>query len=117
MPWSDASVGGHTLDHRLRPIQITRLEASVDRLWPPGSYALGLAAARVASAIVSSSRRSCSVLAVLDGEFGVRQSVGIVPAALSTEGIAATWTPILTSRESVKLMSALNRSTQESRVR
>jgi malate dehydrogenase len=115
VPWSDASIGGHTLEHQLEPVQITRLENGVDRLWPPGPYALGQAAAHTALAIVSSARRSCSVLAVLDGEFGVKQGVGVIPTMLSATGIASTWTPALTSRESVKLMSALMTSPREGR--
>lgn len=117
VPWSDVSIGGHQLEHRLEPIQITRLEAGVERLWPPGPYALGVAAAQVTNAIVSSARRSCSVLTVLDGEFGVKHGVGIVPAMLSPTGITETWVPTLTSRDSVKLMSALSVFSQQGRLR
>jgi len=117
VPWSDASIGGHALEHRLEPIQVTRLEATSDRLWPPGPHALGRAAARVTTAILTSSRRSCSILVALDGEFGVKHGVGVVPAALSTSGIAATWTPTITSRESVRLMTALSTPPQESKHR
>jgi malate dehydrogenase len=107
VPWSDASVGGHALEHRLEAVQITRLESGAERLWPPGPYALGLAAARASLAVVSSARRSCSALTVLDGEFGVRHVVGVVPATLSADGIAETQAPALTTRESVRLLTAL----------
>jgi malate dehydrogenase len=107
IPWSDVSLGGHRLSERLEPVQVTRLERGVARLWPPGPYALGLAAARMALAIVGSSRRPHSVLTVLDGEFGVKRRVGIIPARLSPAGIARTWVPPLSSRESVQVMSAL----------
>ncbi len=115
--WSDASIGGHTLEHRLEPVQVTRLEAVADRLWPPGPYALGLAAARVTTALMTSARRSCSVLAVLNGEFGVKDNVGVIPVWLSSAGIVSSWTPTLTSRESVKLMSALSAPPAEGRQR
>jgi malate dehydrogenase len=108
VPWSDASIGGHTLEHRLHSVQITRLENTVDRLWPPGPYALGEAAARVALAVVASARRAFSVLTILNGEFGVKNSVGIIQARLSPSGISETRVPLLTSRESVKVMSALS---------
>ena len=53
-----------------------------------GPFALGLAAARVAEALVRHSRRAFSVLTVLGGEFGVRGRVGAMPVHLSPSGIA-----------------------------
>ncbi|OFW12693.1 MAG: hypothetical protein A3H29_07075 [Acidobacteria bacterium RIFCSPLOWO2_02_FULL_67_21] len=107
VPWSEASIGGYALQQMLSPPQLSRIEARVARLWPPGAYALGAAAAGVIRAILFSSRRSCSVLASLGGEFGVRNRVGIVPAWLAPQGIAQTRTPALTPRERVQLEIAL----------
>ncbi len=107
VPWSEASVGGHSLERTLTQVQLARIEARVARLWPPGAYTLGLAAARVAQAIVHSSRRAFSVLTVLDGEFGVRNRVGTLPALLSASGIAYTQVPSLNTRERVQVETAL----------
>ena len=107
VPWSEASIGGYSLERVLSQVQLTRIEARAARLWPPGPFALGLAAARVTEALVQSSRRAFSVLTVLGGEFGVRGRVGALPVILSPEGIAHTRVPTLNTRERVRLETAL----------
>jgi malate dehydrogenase len=107
VPWSEASIGGYALDRVLSQVQLTRVEARVARLWPPGPYALGAAAARVAEAILHASRRSFSVLTALGGEFGVRGRVGSLPALLASRGIVHVRVPALTAKERVQLETAL----------
>jgi malate dehydrogenase len=107
VPWSEASIGGYSLERVLSQVQLTRIEARAARLWPPGPFALGLAAARVTEAIVRHSRRVFSVLMMLGGEFGVRGRVGAVPAHLTLSGIAQTRVPTLNTRERVRLETAL----------
>jgi malate dehydrogenase len=107
VPWSDASIGGLALERALTQTELRRVEARASRLWPPGPFTLGSAAARVAEAIVRSSRRARSVLTVLDGEFGVRGCAGALPALLCPAGIAHTRTPSLNTRERVQLDVAL----------
>jgi malate dehydrogenase len=105
--WSEASIGGYALDRVLAPVQQTRVEARVRRLWPPRPYALGLAAATVAEGAVRSARRAYSVLCVLDGEFGIRDRVAIVPALLASTGIVHRRLPSLSARERIQLETAL----------
>lgn len=107
VPWSDASIAGYAIDRALSQVQLSRIEGRVARLWPPGPYALGAAAARVAGAILESSRRSFDVLTVLGGEFGVRGRVATVPALLASRGIVHTRVPSLNTRERVQLDTAL----------
>ena len=107
VPWSEASIGGHALERVLTQVQLSRIEGRVAHLWPPGPYALGLAAARVAEALVTTSLRTFSVLTVLGGEFGARNTVGVLPALLSTQGIASVRVPALTTRERVQVENAL----------
>ena len=54
VPWSDASIGGYALERVVSQVQLRRLEARVARLWPPGPYALGAAAARLVFALLES---------------------------------------------------------------
>jgi malate dehydrogenase len=109
VPWSEASIGGYALERVLSQVQLTRVAARAARLWPPGPYALGQAAACVAAGILHSARRTFSVLTVLNGEFGVRGRVGTVPARLSSTGIVQTRVPSLSVRERVDLETALTR--------
>ena len=107
VPWSGASIGGYPLEAVLPPARVARIEARVARLWPPGPFALGAAAARVVSGLLASDRRTYNVLIVLDGEFGARNRLGTVPAVLGPLGIASTRVPPLNSRERVRVDIAL----------
>jgi malate dehydrogenase len=107
VPWSEASIGGYALEHVLTQVQLTRIEARAARLWPPGAYTLGMAAARVAEAILAGSRETFSVLTLLDGEFNARNRVGTLPVLLGSPGIVHTRLPTLNGRERVLLETAL----------
>jgi malate/lactate dehydrogenase len=107
VPWSEASIAGYSLERVLSQVELRRVEARVERLWPPGVYALGTAAAGVAEAILGSSRRSLSVLTMLSGEFNVRDRVGAIPAFFGPTGIVHTRVPTLSTRERVRLDSVL----------
>jgi malate dehydrogenase len=103
VPWSEASIGGYALERTLDQVQLNRLEGRLPSLWPPGPYTLGLAAGRVTEAILESSRSAVAVLTMLNGEFGVTNRIGTVPALLSSSGIVHTRTPALNTRERVML--------------
>jgi malate dehydrogenase len=107
IPWSEASIGGYSLERAVSQVQLRRIEARAARLWPPGPYALGAAAARVVEGVLDAARRSYNILTVLDGEFGVRDRVAAVPALLASHGVARIRTPLLNTREQVQLDTAL----------
>jgi malate dehydrogenase len=109
VPWGEASIGGYALERVLTQVQLRHVDARLARLWPPGPHTLGLAAARVAEALVTSARRAMNVLAVLDGEFGVRDRAGVLPCLLSPAGIATVRLPELNTRERVQLETALGK--------
>jgi malate/lactate dehydrogenase len=108
VPWSEASIGGYAMQRVLSQVQLARIEARAVRLWPPGPYTLGAAAAGVTEGILSNSRRSFSVLTQLGGEFGVRNRAGALPARLAAHGIVQTRVPELSTREHVRLQTALS---------
>jgi malate/lactate dehydrogenase len=107
VPWSEGSIAGYPLQAMLSQVAQARVEGRLRHLWPPGPYVLGAAAARITSALVSSSRQSFSVLTQLRGEFAVRDRPGILPARLAAGGIVQTRVPELTTRERVQLQAAL----------
>jgi malate dehydrogenase len=107
VPWSEASIGGYAIQRVLSQVQLRRVEARVARLWPPGPYALGAAAARVTDAILSNSRQSFSIITQLEGEFGLKRRPGTLPARLAAGGIARVRVPELGTREHVRLQTVL----------
>lgn len=107
VPWGEASIGGYALDRVLTQVQLTRIQARLAHLWPPGPYALGAAAARTVEGVLHGSRGSYAVITPLGGEFGVRNRVGILPALLGPQGIVRTRVPSLSPREQVQLATAL----------
>ena len=107
IPWSEASIGGYALERTVSQVQLRRLEARTARLWPPGPFALGAAAARVVEGMLDAARHSYNILTVLEGEFGVRDRVAAVPALLGPNGVASVRTPLLNRREQVQLDTAL----------
>ena len=107
VPWGEASIGGYSLDRVLTQVQLRRVETRLARLWPPGPQALGVAAAKIAEALVTSSRRAMNVLTVLGGEFGIRDRAGVLPCLLTPPGIAHVRLPDLNTRERVRLETAL----------
>ncbi len=107
VPWSEASIGGYALERALSQVQIARIEGRASRLWPPGPYTLGAAAARAAEAIGSSGRQRLSVLTLLGGEFGVRNRIGALPVLLNARGIADVRVPALNTRERVLIETSL----------
>jgi len=107
IPWSEASMAGYALERTLSQVQLTRIDARAARLWPPGPYTLGLAAASVVEALLRSARRAPSVLMPLDGEFGARGTLGAMPALLAPSGVVDVRVPSLSTRERVQLESAL----------
>lgn len=107
VPWSEASIAGYSLDRVLTQVQIARLEARAPRLWPPGPYTLGVAAARAAEAVVTAARERLSALTLLAGEFGIRNRIGALPVLLDRHGIADVRVPALNTRERVLLETSL----------
>ena len=107
IPWSEASIGGYPLEAVLSQPSLSRIQARVPHLWPPGPYTLGAAAARIVQGLLSSSRQSFNILTQLGGEFGVRNRPGAIPARLGARGILQARMPELTTRERVLLGTAL----------
>lgn len=107
VPWGEASIAGYALDRVLSAVQVRRIEARLPRLWPPGPYTLGMAAAAVVAAIATAARQRVSALTLLGGEFGVRNRIGVLPVLLNRHGVADVRVPVLSTRERVLLETAL----------
>ena len=104
--WSSASVGGYPLEDRLPPPAVARLRRRVDRLWPPGPYALASAAARVVEAVAAGGSRRVFTCFVAD-ESRRSASAPSVAVTLHAGGVGAVVTPRLSPSERVQLDNAL----------
>jgi lactate/malate dehydrogenase family protein len=109
VPWDEAAIGGRRAIDVLSPPAIVRLDARLPRLWPPGPLTLASAATRV---VVSATRRSheavCLFVALSRDESPARR-VGVLPAHVTEAGISHLLTPTLSTRDRVRLDTALQR--------
>jgi malate/lactate dehydrogenase len=102
--WSQATVNGAALTGRLSAAQIAAIESRLRRLWPPGPYTLGSAAARASEAIVKGSRTELTMAVALDGELNMRGVVTALPVRLGPEGVKQIIEPELSPQEAVRLV-------------
>ena len=97
IPWSEATVGGYALERVLTQARLARLEARCAHLWPLGPYVLGVAAARMAQAMVVGSRSALHAFTL----------VGTMPVHVGPQGIVDIITPHLSARDRVGLDTIL----------
>ena len=107
VPWDQATIAGFALTRTISQAQLARLEARVARLWPPGPFALGAAAAWLAEAMIGRSRSTFQAFTLLNGELGIRNQVGALPVRLGPTGVVAVTLPELSTRDRVRLQTVL----------
>jgi malate dehydrogenase len=107
VPWEDASVAGRRATDVLSPPAITRLDGRLSRLWPPGPFTLASAATRALSALFRRNNHVVCVFVAVTREDGDRGRVAMLPVQLHAGGIAAVRTPTLSTRDRVRLDTAL----------
>lgn len=109
VPWEAASIGGRRAIDVLTPPVITRIEDRLTRMWPPAATTLGSAAARVLASMVTRAPRAHVLqVAVARGPTAPGQSA-MLPARMHPLGILRVEPPPLSSRDRVRLETALAR--------
>ena len=107
VPWDEASIAGRCATQVLTAAQLARLEARIARLWPPGSYALAAAAARlVQTALTRSGRVHAAQVAVTRDE-GIPGRSATMPVTLHPSGIATLVPPALSARDRVRFETSM----------
>jgi malate dehydrogenase len=107
VPWDEASIAGRCAAQVLTAAQLTRLEARIARLWPPGSYSLAAAAARlVQTALTRSARVHAAQVAVTRDE-GIPGRSATMPVTLHPAGIASLVPPALSTRDRVRFETSM----------
>lgn len=109
VPWEDASIGGRRAREVLGPPAVTRLEARLPRLWPPGPLTLAAAATRLL--VSAAARRPEGVIAfvAVTRDEGNRGRVAMLPITVGPQGLAKVLMPTLSTRDQVRLDTALHR--------
>lgn len=109
VPWEGASIGGRRAIDVLAPPAITRIEDRLPRTWPPAATTLGSAAARVLGSMITRAPRAHVLqVAVVRGPALPGRSA-MLPARLCPQGILRVEPPPLSSRDRVRLETALAR--------
>ena len=101
IPWTDASVAGHGAASIMSAPQLNRVERRLRGLWPPGSNALGTAAALFCEGVVMGSRRIVCAFVSLDRDNGTRAPVCAWPVAIGAAGLERVTAPALSVRDQV----------------
>jgi malate dehydrogenase len=101
IPWSEASVAGHSVTSVLTAPQLNLVERRLRGLWPSGSNALGTAAALFCESVVTGSRRIFSAFVSLDRDNGTKAPVCAWPVSVGPSGLDRVMTPVLSGRDKV----------------
>ena len=107
VPWDDAAIGGRRATDVLSPPAITRLDGRLGRLWPPGPITLASAATRFLRAAANRSRLTLSAFVAVTREEGELGRAGMLPVIVHSTGLATVVTPTLSTRDRVRLETAL----------
>ncbi len=108
VPWEDASIAGRRATSVLTPPALTRLDARLSKLWPPGPLTLAAAGARAIGSAVMMTPRTISAFVAFAREGSALQPVGMLPVIVSPRGVDGVLAPLLSTRDRVRLETALS---------
>jgi malate dehydrogenase len=107
VPWDEASIGGRCATNVLSAAQLARLDARTARLWPPGPYALGSAAARMLRTAFTRSPRTHAAQVAVTRDEGLPGRSAMMPVTLGPAGIVSLVPPSLSTRDRVRFETAM----------
>lgn len=107
VPWDEASIAGRTSTEVLNAAQLARLDARIARLWPPGPYALGSAAARMVRTAITRTARVHAALVAVTRDEGSPGRSAMMPVTLQPAGIATLVPPALSARDRVRFETTM----------
>jgi len=97
--WEAATAFNQPIGNVLPAHQLASLSSRLSALWPPAAYTLAAAAARVAEALVSGSRRRYTCFAPVDVAGAGRGLIAAVPVQIVRGGIGRVFEPALSRYE------------------
>jgi malate/lactate dehydrogenase len=109
VPWESGSINGRRAIDVLTPPMLTRIEDRLPRLWPPAAIALGSAASRVMRTMLTRAPHAHVVQVVPARDEHTSGQSAMLPARFEPRGIRRVETLPLSSRDRVRLDTALAR--------
>jgi malate dehydrogenase len=107
VPWDEASIAGRTATEVLNAAQLARLDARIARLWPPGPFALGSAAARMVRTAITRTGRVHAALVAVTRDEGSPGRSAMMPVTLQPAGIATLVQPALSSKDRIRFETTM----------
>ena len=107
VPWDEVAIAGRSATAVLSAAQLARLDARIARLWPPGPYALGSAAARLIQTALTRAPRVHAATVAVTREEGSPGLSAMMPVTLGPAGIATLVPPALSARDRVRLETTM----------
>ena len=107
VPWDETAIAGKRATEVLSAAQLARLDARIARLWPPGPYALGSAAARVIRTALTRAPRVHSAIVAVNRDEGSPGRSAMMPVTLAPAGIATLVPPALSARDRVRFETTM----------
>jgi malate/lactate dehydrogenase len=107
VPWEDASIAGRRATAILSPPAMTRLDARLTKLWPPGPFTLASAATRAIQSAVTRTPHTLSAFVSVTRAESTLGRVGMLPVTLTPRGLGSVVAPTLSTRDQVRLETAL----------
>ena len=105
--WDAATAFGRPIADVAAPHLLSSISSRLPALWPPQPYTLASAAARVAEALVTGSRRRCTCFAAIDETGAGRNVIAAVPIEIVMGGIGKALAPALSRHERTRFENGL----------
>jgi malate dehydrogenase len=105
--WSSATIAGSLVTDRVPAHRLLAVAESLRRFWPPSARAIAAPTTRIVEALVAGSRDLHQAMTILDGEFGSRGGVGMMPLVIGPGRVLARVMPSLSPQERTEIESRI----------
>jgi malate dehydrogenase len=105
--WSSATTAGSLVTDRVPAHRLLAVGQALKRFWPPGPRAIASPTTRIVEALVGGSRDLHQAMTILDGEFGCRGGVGMMPLSIGPGRVLARVMPSLSPQERTEIENSL----------
>jgi malate dehydrogenase len=101
--WSSATISGSLVTDRVAAHRLLAVGQSLRRFWPPSPRAIAAPTTRIVEALVGGSRDLHQAMTILDGDFGSRDGVGMMPLSIGPGRVLARVMPSLSPQERTEI--------------